>query len=248
MDKYFDRIDWARALLDGKEVGRYTDFDVYLMASACIWLDGKTEEETIDTLLTFRKVYSSMGPAGRLERIKRQTKRATQYELRDIAPVKIYKEELDEIAQCPDLRKQKVLFSMLCMAKYNNNLRENNNNWVNFDARAIFESANVHVSVEQRDLILYILKEDGYIRHSLKVTNNNIQVLYCEPDDKHADEDAVLVVSDLRRLGDIYINYLGGAIRGKRTLKICRLCGCPFLAPLSRHVHYLYCPECRDVM
>lgn len=168
--------------------------------------------------------------------IDRQVRVADKYQLIDIQGVPITKSELDRIASISGQRSsqaillKRLMFTMLCLAKYWNAVNESNNNWVNVKDREVFSLANIAVTTKRQSLMLNDLWTMGLIGFSRMVDNININVKIV--DDKSPQ---VLFISDFRNLGNQYRMYLG------EKYVQCQCCG---LTIRRESNSQRYCPEC----
>ena len=169
------------------------------------------------------------------EYLIKMAKQAENYELRNIEFIGITAHELYKIKQVNDLKKERVLFSLLVHAKFNNALSVDNNNWCNISINDLYKTAKVSTrNTKERAIILNKLKNFGYISFSCKNTNLNIK---CEfVDDKN---DYKMVVSDLRELGYQYLN-----IDNPEWFTYCENCGV-IIKKKSKNDHSTkYCSIC----
>lgn len=126
----------------------------------------------------------------------------------------------------------KVLFTMICLAKYGNAINDHNNGWVNRQDKEIFRLANVQISTKRQSLMLGDLRDFGLIRFSKKVDNVNINVLCLDE-----GGDPVMQVSDFRNLGNQYLMY-----HGQQYIE----CACCGLVIPKRNNSQRYCKDCGE--
>jgi len=157
-------------------------------------------------------------------------KEAGRRGLADIRFIPVTAAEMANIGGIDGLRRQRVAFALLVIAKYQNELCRQNHNWVNFRHRDIFAMANVKVSVRDQYLLLNDLKTLGLIKYNRRVDNLDVRVLYTD------DEGPVdLEIYDMRNLGFQYMRHLGGSYLE------CKSCGTVVPRKLPRQ---MYCTEC----
>ena len=130
---------------------------------------------------------------------------AGKYELIQIDGVPITYKEIDMVKSIKGIRAQRVMFTLICLAKYNNLVNKKNNNWVNANDKDIFRLANTAVPNKTQSLILNDLFVDGYISFSHIIDNMNIRIENIDTEGKE-----VLFITDFRNLGNQYMKYLGG--------------------------------------
>lgn len=129
---------------------------------------------------------------------------ADKYQMIELDGVNITKAELEAIQKLDSRMSQKLMFTLLCFAKYYNALRTNNNNWVNRESKDIFPAANVVVTTRKQSLLINDLWRSGYIGYSKVVDNVNLNVRIV-----NNDSDVVLTITDFRNLGNQYLMYAG---------------------------------------
>lgn len=163
------------------------------------------------------------------EVIDTQVKMSEKRPLIEVAGIPITEKELELCTALESTRLQRLLFTLICLAKFANMSKDGNNNWVNRQDKEIFGLANVAVPLKHQAFMLNDLREMGYIRFSRKVDNVNINVTCL------TDDDPILMVDDLRNLGNQFMMICGGPYfqckscglvvrRGSNAQKYCRLC------------------------
>lgn len=125
----------------------------------------------------------------------------------------------------------KLAFTLLCIAKINNQRRSSNNNWVNTDIKEIYKLANISCSVDLRAKRIGTLIHSGLAEFAKRVDNLNLKVLFVDDEGKKK-----FIVNDFRDLGNEYLyrigeNYIRCAECGKLikdnkngTKKYCNSC------------------------
>lgn len=153
-----------------------------------------------------------------------------KYALFDIAGVSITQSEMEKIQSIDGKMLQRLMFTMLCLAKYGNAISPTNNNWVNKKDKDIFSLANITATLKRQSLMINDLWTKQYIGYSRVVDNININV-------KIVDNESpeVLFVSDFRNLGNQYMRYCG-----EKFIE-CKCCGA---VVREGHSKQMYCTEC----
>ena len=177
--------------------------------------------------------------------LDRIIKAAGKYPMVDIESVPITEKE---IALCDGLSKdtkrrdlsmyksfsdkpmRRLLFTLICLAKYSDLVNSKNGGWVNRTDKEIFKLANVVTPVKRQSLMLNDLREMGHIKFSRKVDNVNINVQCLNPGGAVA-----LEIRDFRNLGYQYMRHCGEAYIE------CEQCG---LVIKQRNNSQKYCPDC----
>lgn len=164
------------------------------------------------------------------ETLDKIIKGATKFPLIHIENVPITDKEMGICDSLEGVQSRRLLFTLICLAKYSNFVNEKNGGWVNRQDKEIFKLANVVTSIKRQSLMLNDFRSAGLIRFSRKVDNVNINVL-CLDD----DGAAVLKINDFRNLGYQYMRFHGGAYIE------CEECG---LVIKKRSNAQKYCHDC----
>lgn len=136
--------------------------------------------------------------------ITKLTKSAGKYKLIEIDGIRITKDEMDKIQQLHGKMSQRLMFTMLCLAKYGNMVSPSNNCWVNRKDNEIFKLANIVITTKRQSLMINDLWALQYIGYSRVVDNININVKII-----NEESPTVLYVTDFRNLGNQYMKYCG---------------------------------------
>lgn len=132
-------------------------------------------------------------------------RRSGKRELIELDSISITKSEMAKIKELSGSTRQKVMFSLVCIAKYHNAIHSNNNNWVNSSMAEIFSASNVSAPQKSQASYLNDFIRLGYISTSRVVDNTNLNVKII--DDSSEEE---LSLTDMRNLGNQYMWYCGG--------------------------------------
>ena len=150
----------------------------------------------------------------------------------EIEYIGITEKELAEIAKLRKESLKKLAFTLLCIAKYFNTIRPENNSWVNTPDKDVFRMADIRTldCKRQQQLIreLYLL---GLIGYSKVVDNVNLQVLFVD-----ADAEPILRIYQFDDLGYQYLEYIGDP-----SIVHCKCCGKLIKKTSCRKD---YCDEC----
>lgn len=162
--------------------------------------------------------------------IDRIAKSSDKFKLIDIPGIFVTRSEMLAIKQLDGKLLQRLLFTMLCLAKYGNAVNSANNNWVNKKDKDIFGLANIAVTTKRQSLMINDLWSLGLIGYSRVVDNININV-------KIVDDDSPveLFIEDFRNLGNQYMRYCG-----EKYIE-CQCCG---KVVKEGHSKQRYCHEC----
>lgn len=119
--------------------------------------------------------------------------------------IPITKSELSKIGALPGTMLRRLMFTLLCLAKYRNTVNDRNDGWVSYENRDIFKIANVQTTRLRQYAMMNDLLRAGYIGMSKIVDNVSVRVTMIEEDD-----DIAIRVTDFRNLGNQYSNYIAG--------------------------------------
>ena len=157
-------------------------------------------------------------------------KSAGKYPLIEIDSIKITESELEKIHSLDGKMLQRLMFTLLCYAKYGNAVNPDNNSWVNQESKIIFNMANIVVTTKRQALMINDLWRNGYIRYSNVIDNVNINVLIID------DSSPIAVnITDFRNIG-----YQYSMMQGENFIA-CKECG---LVIKRSSNHQAYCPTC----
>lgn len=131
-------------------------------------------------------------------------KSCDKYELVDVPGVSITQSEIDKIQLLNGKLLQRLMFTMLCLAKLGNAISTSNNCWVNKKDKDIFSLANISITTKRQSLMINDLWTLGYIGYSRVIDNTNMNVKIIDD-----DSPTVLFITDFRNLGNQYMKYCG---------------------------------------
>ena len=161
------------------------------------------------------------------------SKNADRYPLIDINGISITKSEMAAISALKTKMLKRLMFTLLCIAKYGNAINPKNNNWVNCEAKDFFNMANIKTTSVRQSLLINDLWQLGYIGYSNVIDNVNLNVRIV------ADDEEELFITDFRNLGNQYMDYIDGGYMK------CENCG---IIVKIHNNKQRYCPECSDDM
>lgn len=166
--------------------------------------------------------------------IYRNIASAKKYKFRDVAPVVITQSEIDKITELSDIRKEKIAFVLLAIAKYYNNVSADNNNRMYISMSDLYKLARVAIPCKERAEYLHFAYEKGILEEHTFVGTNLKIVSFV---DNNSDSVIELREDDYKELAYTYLNYKNGGY------KHCKGCGRLFKMHKSEPGR-LYCKEC----
>ena len=163
--------------------------------------------------------------------INKQIGLGRKYPLLEIDNVPITKNELQKIQDINNIKLEKLVFTILCLAKFSNLRNDKNNNWVNTSITDIFRMAHINVKSDDEFLLINDLLDRNLIYYNKKTDNTNMCVKFIDN-----QSDTVLKISDFRELGYEYLLY-----RGEPYFR-CNECG--ILSKQNKLNNKRYCSRC----
>ena len=120
-----------------------------------------------------------------------------------IDEIVVTKPEMEKIATIRGGQARRLAFTLLCLSKYWNIRRQNNNNWVSTPHSDIMKMANVSASLKRQAELFRQLEDAGMLCFPDRIDSASMQVLYA------ADGEPELTLRDFRNIGYQYLKYLG---------------------------------------
>ena len=194
---------------------------------------GKNDDEIKELLSDFlnRCLKDKYKESKWIDSIFYQVVKSKKYNLKKVDNVIVTKSEIEIIQSVKGKSRQKVLFTLLILAKYYNAVSDKNKNWTNLEYKKIFKLANVQLSIQNQALLINDLYNCGFVNVSKNVGKPNIQVNFVDN-----ESDTVLTIARLKDLGKEYLMFCGedyircqkcGTLvkNYKNTNKYCKTCG-----------------------
>lgn len=166
--------------------------------------------------------------------IYRNISSAKKYKFRSVNPVKITRTEIDKIMGLNDIRKEKIAFVLLAVAKYYNNVSSDNNNRMYMSMSDLFKLSRVAIPCKERASYLHFAYQEGILVEHMFVGTNLKVVGFVDDNGEVALE---LGEDDYKELAYAYLNYKNGGY------KHCKNCGKLFKMQKNAPGR-LYCKDC----
>lgn len=157
-----------------------------------------------------------------------------KYPMIEIDSVPITKDELSACRAIKGQQVQRLLFTLIALAKFSHKANPNNQYWVNFPDKDIFRLANITTSIKRQSLLLNDLMNAGYIKFSKKIDNVSINVC-CVSE----NSEIVVSLTDFRNIGNQYMKLCG------MSYIECASCGA---VVKKSNNSQKYCPDCAVVI
>ena len=196
---------------------------------------GMNKEDNYDSILTYMtNNCSDFYEEKYFKIIYRNIASAKKYKFRSVDPVVITQSEIDKIVSLNDIRKEKIAFVLLAVAKYYNNVLSENNNRMYISISDLFKLARVAIPCKERAGYLHFAYQEGILVEHMMVGINLKIVGFVDNDSETVLE---LGEDDYKELAYAYLNYKNGGY------KHCKNCGRLFKMHKTSPGR-LYCKEC----
>lgn len=164
-------------------------------------------------------------------------KRACKNPFYHIDNIKITQSELNSISSLDNLREEKVLFVLLCMAKQQRVISGFTNGLVRYSLTELCKLARISVPADDREYILHNILQKGLL-DCPKKNDTKCLIVNCIND----DDDVVLQLDevDCQELAYVYLNWKN---EGKGFTRCQR---CHKIIKQSKTRPRKYCEECAE--
>lgn len=229
-----NEYDYAENLISSHSLGSTPGESLFVVAKYC-YATGKTKKETERFLEEYLlRCDPNINLHNWTKIIDSCVKSAKKSKMLELDGVSITQKELDICRSLDGALLQRLMFTLICIAKFYYYAYGTVDGWVNRKNGEIFSSANIVISSKKQNELFYTLYKAGLIRYSKKVDNLNVAV--CELD---FDGDPAYTVTDYRNLGNQYRMLLG------EPYFVCSECGITIRKTANNQK---YCPVCADVV
>lgn len=205
--------------------------NVYLL-SRYYYAQGMRQKEVLEKIEDYLRQFPFLVLPKWQQTVDKIVAKAKGKGLIEIEYVGITEKELAEIAKLRKESLKKLVFTLLCIAKYFNTIRPENSSWVNTPDKDVFRMADIRTldSKRQQKLIreLHLL---GLVGYSKVVDNVNLRVLFVD-----TETEPVLHIYQFDDLGYQYLEYVGDP-----SIVHCKCCGKLIKKTSCRKD---YCDEC----
>jgi hypothetical protein len=198
-------------------------------------LNQSDEENYINTVNWLKKNHDNFDDVYYSNLISDAIKRAYKKPFYCIENIKITKSELDIISSLDNLRAEKILFVLLCMAKQQAISNGFINGLVKYSITDLCKTARISVPADEREYILYNIVQKGLLGYPKKNNTQCLIVNFIDDDDEVALQ---LNESDCYELAYLYLSWKNN---GKGYTK-CQRCG--RMIKQSKTKPKKYCEEC----
>lgn len=233
--------EYAKKIYDGKnnqvksvvaKVGYVTRYLLYND-----WLDD--DNNYLKTIEWMNEHHDNFDESCYSKLISDAVKKAHKKPFFNIENITITKSELDIIESLNNLRAEKVLFVLLCMAKQQREIYGLTNDLVKYSLPDLCKMARISVPTSEREYILYEIVQRGFLGYPKKNDTSCLMVTFIDD-----DGDAELVVDeiDCQELAYTYLNWKNKG-KGYGRCEFCKR-----LMKKSKNSSSRFCKNCIEIV
>lgn len=225
-----------------KKIGYITRYNLHV-------LNKKEEENYKSTVLWMTKHQENFEESCYSNIVSAYIKKAKNRDFKRIDNISITKNELDKIKSLNNIREEKILFVLLCMAKYQSVFMGFTDGLVNYTITDLCKSARISVPADEREYILHDILVKGLISCPKKNDTKCLRVNFIE---ENGETELILNEIDCQELAYAYLKWKNGS-----GFKRCRRCGrlmnsrnkndfCQYCVQSSQDGNHIWCIDCGD--
>lgn len=225
-----------------KKIGYITRYNLHV-------LNKKEEENYKSTVLWMTKHQENFEESCYSNIVSAYIKKAKNRDFKRIDNISITKNELDKIKSLNNIREEKILFVLLCMAKYQSVFMGFTDGLVNYTITDLCKSARISVPADEREYILHDILVKGLISCPKKNDTKCLRVNFIE---ENGETELILNEIDCQELAYAYLKWKNGS-----GFKRCRRCGrlmnsrnkndfCQYCVQSSQDDNHIWCIDCGD--
>lgn len=232
---------YAKDLYDGKNQDvKSVMAKIRYITRYLIYLEHKNDDDAYkDTVRWMKENHNNFDESNYSNLISDAIKKANKYPFYNINSIKITKSELDAISSLNNLRAEKVLFVLLCMAKQQIISNGFTGGLVKYSITDICKMARISVPADDREYILYNIVQKGLLECPKKNDTKCLIVNFI-----NEDSDAVLKLDeiDCQELAYVYLNWKNEG-KGYGRCEYCNK-----LMKKSKKNPHRFCEECEQIV
>lgn len=222
----FDEEKYVKNLLLGKnkdvksaikKIGYITRYNAQVLGKD----ENKNYNSTVAWMIKHQENFDESSYSNVISKAIKSAKKRKLYKIDDVV---ITKTELEKIQSLDNIRAEKILFVLLCMAKQQAKIMECYGTAANFTeglvrytVTELCKIARVSVPADDREYILHYILTQGLISCPKR---NDTKCLWVNFIDKDGEEALRLNEIDCQELAYVYLNW-----KGKEKFKRCTRCG-----------------------
>lgn len=254
----FDEEKYVKNLLLGKnkdiksvikKIGYITRYNAQVLGKD----ESKNYTSTVAWMAKHQDNFDESGYSNIISKAVKNSKKRKLYKIDDII---VTKSELEKIQLLDNIRAEKILFVLLCMAKQQAKIMDCYGSSANFTeglvrytVTELCKTARVSVPADDREYILHYILTQGLISCPKR---NDTKCLWVNFIEKDGEEALRLNEVDCQELAYVYLNW-----KGKEKFKRCTRCGklmkskasddiCTDCSLSSYLLPHVWCIDCGD--
>lgn len=223
---YLGRNDDVKSIL--AKIGYITRYQLHV-------LNYNDQDNYNHTVKWLQQNHNNFNESNYSNLIADAIKKAYKHPFYNMGHIKITQSELDIISSLNNLRAEKVLFVLLCMAKQQSAAFGFTNGLVKYSLPDLCKAARISVPSDDREYILYEIVQSGFLGYPKKGNTKCLIVNFIDN-----DGDAVLSLDeiDCKELAYVYLRWKNKG-EGYATCEFCNR-----LMKKSKKTNNRYCKEC----
>ena len=149
--------------------------------------------------------------------INKDINKAYKYRIKDVNIINITKNEMEKILSLDDIKKQKIAFVILALAKYQNEESQRDSDTFYAKTSEIFKLARVVLPAKERNSYFSFAYKEGILNQNFSIGYNALTAAFVD----HENGEVVLTLDeyDYLELAYAFLNYKNGGY------KRCKACG-----------------------
>lgn len=225
-----------------KKIGYITRYNAQIL--------NKSEKDNyISTVQWMNKHQDNFDESSYSNVISNAIKAAKKVLLYKVDGIFITKNEINTIKSLNNIREEKILFVLLCMAKQQSEVFKFTDGLVKYTITDLCKSARISVPADEREYILHDILVKGLISCPKKNDTKCLRVNFIE---ERGEVELVLNETDCQELAYVYLKWKNGS-----GFKRCRRCGrlmnsrnkkdlCPYCEQSTQDNNHIWCIDCGD--
>lgn len=223
-----------------KKIGYITRYNAQIL--------NKSEKDNyISTVQWMNKHQDNFDESSYSNVISNAIKAAKKVPLYKVDGIFITKNEINTIKSLNNIREEKILFVLLCMAKQQSEVFKFTDGLVKYTITDLCKSARISVPADEREYILHDILIKGLISCPKKNDTKCLRVNFIE---ESGEVELVLNETDCQELSYVYLKWKNG-----NGFKRCRRCGrlmnsrnkkdlCPYCEQSTQDNNHIWCIDC----
>lgn len=202
----------------------------------CQYSDQEIYQRTVEWMISNHNNFDESCYSNLISDAIKKAKKKPFFHIDNIV---ITKKELDSISSLNDLRSEKVLFVLLCMAKHQRLVYGFTNGLVKYSLPTLCKEARISVPTDDREYILYNIMQNGLLESPKKNDTSCLMINFIDEND-----EPVIVIDeiDCQELAYVYLNWKNSGNGYAR----CEFCG--RIMKQGKKTKHRFCKHCTEIV